>query len=393
VTTSRPLDVVLVGHTARLSGGELAIARQIPALSGVVRYHAVLAEDGPLVGVLEAAGASVEVLALPSGVRDLRRDRVRPGRLPLRQVAAAGGGTVALARRLRALRPDLVHTNTLKAALYGGIAARLAGLPCVWHVRDRLADDYLPVAAAHLVRTGTRWVPNHVVVPSAAILATLGAGARRATVVPDPADERAVAVGAARRPAERAGGLRVGIVGRLSPWKGQDVFLRAFAAAFPDGPERAVVVGAPLFGEDSFATRLHRLAGELGVADRVEFRGFREDVAGELSRLDVLVHASTLPEPFGQVVVEGMAAGLPVVAAAAGGPLEIVTDGVDGVLVPPGDPAALAARLRALAGDPRGRAAMGESAHLSALRYRADVLAPRLLALYRGVLARRSGAV
>ncbi len=93
------------------------------------------------------------------------------------------------------------------------------------------------------------------------------------------------------------------------------------------------------------------MARELGLADRVSFRGFAEDVHAELARLDVLVHASTVPEPLGQVVLEGMAAGLPVVAADAGGPAEIIDDGVDGLLYPPGDEAALAERLRRLADD------------------------------------------
>jgi glycosyltransferase involved in cell wall biosynthesis len=143
--------------------------------------------------------------------------------------------------------------------------------------------------------------------------------------------------------------LRYGVVGRLAPWKGQDLFLRAFARAFPTGHEHAVLVGGALFGEDNYADELPRLAGRLGIADRVEFRGHRRDVWTELSRLDVLVHSSVTPEPFGQVILEGMAAGVPVIAAGAGGPAEILEHTVTGILYEPSDEAALAESMLLLA--------------------------------------------
>ena len=111
----------------------------------------------------------------------------------------------------------------------------------------------------------------------------------------------------------------VGMVGWLSPWKGQDVFLRAFALAFPNGAARARAIGSAMFGEDAYATSLTELCDELGLTGRVDFRGFQADIPAELAELDVLVHATVIPEPFGQVVVEGMAAGLPVIASHAGG--------------------------------------------------------------------------
>ena len=118
------------------------------------------------------------------------------------------------------------------------------------------------------------------------------------------------------------------------------------------------------------------------------FTGHRDDVEAELAGLDVLLHASRLPEPFGQVVVEGMAAGLPVVATDGGGPRELITDGVDGVLVPADEPAALAAAVRALA-PPERRAALGRAAARTAARFRPEVIAPQLHGLYAELRARR----
>jgi glycosyltransferase involved in cell wall biosynthesis len=177
---------------------------------------------------------------------------------------------------------------------------------------------------------------------------------------------------------------RVGIVGRVTEWKGQHVFLEAVAQAFRSRPVEAVVIGAPLFGEDAYADRIRRQAAELDGA--VTFRGFVDDVPSELAQLDLLVHASIIPEPFGQVVLEGMAAGLPVAAANAGGPAEVIDDGIDGLLYPPGDADALADRLQLLAGDRELRLRLGRAARESAAEFSPQSVAAKVLGVYRNAL-------
>jgi glycosyltransferase involved in cell wall biosynthesis len=176
------------------------------------------------------------------------------------------------------------------------------------------------------------------------------------------------------------------MVGRLDRWKGQHVFLEAFAKAFPNGPEEAVVIGASLFEANGYELDLKRQVAASAIEGRVEFRGFRNDVEDELLRLDVLVHASIIPEPFGQVVVEGLAVGLPTLATDAGGPAEVITDGVDGLLYPPGDAEALAQALRRLAADPALRRRLGAAARLRARDYTADRIAPQVMAVYRNAV-------
>ena len=180
----------------------------------------------------------------------------------------------------------------------------------------------------------------------------------------------------------------VGMVGRIAPWKGQHVFLEAFANAFGAGREVAVIVGDAMFGEAEvrYGAELRVLAGALGIADRVEFRGFCEDVWAELELMDVLVHASTTPEPFGQVIVEAMLAGVPVVAAAGGGPSEIVTDDVDGILYTPGDVESLAQALQRLRGDARVRQQLSDAARIRAAQFSPQAAAASVMALYRHAL-------
>jgi glycosyltransferase involved in cell wall biosynthesis len=147
------------------------------------------------------------------------------------------------------------------------------------------------------------------------------------------------------------------------------------------------VIGAPLFGEDSYAASLPPLAEALGVARRVEFSGFREDVARELAELDVLVHASLVPEPLGQVVQEGMRAGLPVVAAAAGGPAEVIDDGRDGLLYPMGDAAALGSALVQLARDADLRKRLGVAAAARARQFDPELAVEKVLEVYEAAAA------
>ncbi|MHB8531864.1 MAG: glycosyltransferase [Solirubrobacteraceae bacterium] len=375
--------VVYLDHVARLSGGEIARLRLLPHLDRT-DVHVVLAEDGPLAQRLAESGVSAEVLPLAAGARDLRRDRVRAGGASPVALLATAAYVLRLALRLRRLRPDVVHTNSLKSGVYGALAARLAGVPVVWHVRDRIAADYLPAAGVRLIRGLAGRLADAVIANSSDTLATVPRTHRHRAhcVIPD-------SVELSPQPhAPDPATVTFGMLGRIAPWKGQDLFLHAFAQSFPEGAERAVIVGAPMFGEESYERELHALAERLGVGTRVEFRGFREDIWRELASFDVLVHSSVIPEPFGQVVLEGMAAGLPVIAPDEGGPREVIADGRTGRLFASRDRDALAAALRELGGDAELRGRLGAEARLVLAGYHPAVLAQRLQGVYAELLAR-----
>lgn len=381
---ARRLRVVYLDHVARLSGAELALLRTLPPLLDRVETTVVLAEDGPLADRLRAIGVEVIVLPLADDVRDVRRSGAPTAALSPRTLWRLLRYVWATARLLRRLEADLVHTNSLKAAIYGGIAGRLAQVPVVWHVRDRIAADYLPRPAVLLVRLLSWLLPSAVVANSQATLATVRPR-RRSSVVASPVVPDSVVPSSSAF--ERGGGaFTVGVVGRLAEWKGQHVFLDAFAQVFAGSSARAWLVGSAMFGEEAYEQRLRDQVVALGLEDQVDFRGFRSDVDAEMAAMDVVVHCSVLPEPFGQVVIEAMSAGRPVIASAEGGPAEVVTDGVDGLLVPPRDSALLAAALRRLADDPGLRERLAGAGRETALRYSPERTADGLMAIYRQVL-------
>jgi glycosyltransferase involved in cell wall biosynthesis len=363
---TRPVRVVVLDHTAQLGGAELALLRTCAALDRArVDVTVVLFADGPLAGRLRDAGVAVRVL--PLDPRIAGTDRAAAGRSVVgaaRSVAVTLPFVVRLARLLRALDADVVHTTSLKADLIGLLAAPLARRPLVWHVHDRIAEDYLPVPVARVLRAAARRGPRHVVVNSMATARTLLPLPRGWTLAyPGLAPGQVAADPAARpAPAEPV----VGLVGRVSPTKGQREFVEACALLVDRFPAaRFRIVGAALFAERAYEDEVRALVAARGLADRVELTGWVADPVATIDGLSVLVHASPVPEPFGQVVVEGMARGVPVVATAGGGVDEIAVaaDGTERcLLVPPRDVPALADAIARVLDRPQEAAARADRA-------------------------------
>jgi glycosyltransferase involved in cell wall biosynthesis len=184
-------------------------------------------------------------------------------------------------------------------------------------------------------------------------------GTNTAVVVHDGTNSE-VPLGASRQDSEL---FRVGLIGRISPWKGQHIFLQAAARVCKQFPKaRFVIIGAALFGEEKYEQEVRHLPQRLGIEDVVEFMGFRTDIERVIADLDLVVHASTTGEPFGQVIIEGMAAGKPVVATDGGGVPEIVEDGKTGILVPMADEQAMAEAICQILANPKLAREMGARA-------------------------------
>jgi glycosyltransferase involved in cell wall biosynthesis len=384
VVPTEPLRVALLNHSGRLGGGEFSMLRLVGALDpDRVRLTVIAGEDGPFVQRLHELGADVVVVPMDPQLVHRRKDTLGIGAMAdpqlWRQVAHAVWPRTDILRRNRI---QIVHTNSMKAHVLGGISGRLVGAKVLWHVRDHVSPPYLPPAAARAMRAAARVLPHHIVTVSHSAARTIG---RRDTTVihqsvPLPP------LGPERTHPSR---LRIGIVGRIAPWKGQDIFLDAaerLAPRFPDA--EFVVVGAALFGEDELERSLRARAAEPPLRGRVEFLGFCDDMDSVYRELDVAVHASTLAEPYGNVVLEAMASRVATVAAAEGGPLEIVDHGRTGLLVPPRDAGLLADALESLLLDPRKRLELAREARAHVERnYSIQRDGRRLQRLYERIAA------
>jgi len=381
--SSRPL--LFVDHAPALGGAELSLLCLLGRLDRGRWAPQLISPGGPLAEEARALGLPVHVLPLER----LRRS----SRAPLAWLA----GARAIARVAREAEAALLIANTVRAALYTAPAARLAGVPFVWHMRDYWLSEAAP-AHPWLDRLGKRLLAagaTRVIANSRSVAAQLPHADRVAVVYNGIEVERydpALPGGPfrARHGLPPAGPL-VGMVGRLRPWKGQERFLRAMARVAESLPEArfAVVGGAILGPDDGYPARLQRLAGELGLGERVIFTGHLADVRPALAAMDLLVHPGD-PEPFGRVVVEAMAMARPVVACAHGALPEIVLPGETGLLVPPGDEAALAAAVLALLHDPEQRQRMGQAGRARVERcFSVERMVSEMESVLAGALARK----
>jgi glycosyltransferase involved in cell wall biosynthesis len=357
------LRVLFFDHVASLSGGEIALFNLIRHLDlNLIDPVVVLGEEGALADRLRSV-VEVHILPLRADVRQARKDDLGAQSIfsaaALREVVRY---VRELAGFMRQHHIDLLHTNSLKSDLLGSLAAKLTRTPVIWHVRDRITPDYLPSRVARTFRWLGRWLPDLIIADSHAVAATLSRHpSKRIHVVHEGTPHEEFAPHSQSGASGRSDDTQIiGLVGRISPWKGQDIFLRAAGMLRRKYPAaRFHIIGAALFDESEFEQKLHKLADDLDLGEALIFAGFRNDIHQAIAELDVLVHASTRPEPFGQVIIEGMAAAKPVVATNAGGVREIVEDGVTGFLVPMSDPERMAEAIDRLLGDPGMAHAMG----------------------------------
>jgi glycosyltransferase involved in cell wall biosynthesis len=351
----------------------------------------LLGDDGPLRAEIEALDVPCGVMPLPPAVAGLGDAGLGSGnggrgRAALGLAARAPGSALAAAgylarlrRRLRDEAPDLVQTNGMKAHVLGAWAAP-RGVPVVWHLHDYTGSR---AVMSRLLRWSARPGVRGVAVSRSVADDAAGVLGDRAPVeaVYNAVDLDRFAPGEgdggwldakAGLPAAEPGTVRVGLVATYAHWKGHGVFLEAaarVAAAATPVPVRFYVVGGPIYrtgGSQHDPEELQARAKGLGLSGRVGFAGHQNDPAAIYRALDVVVHASTRPEPFGRVIVEAMACGRAVVVSRTGGAAELFDDGITALGCPPGDPEALADAVARLAADPGLRRTLGDASRRAA---------------------------
>jgi glycosyltransferase involved in cell wall biosynthesis len=359
-SSARAPRVLLVHQGAEMYGSDRVFAQVAAVADALGEAHVVLDAEGPLAIGLRDRGIEVEIL--PLGV--LRRDGLTPKgivRTLLHLMRASGRLREIVERR----GMDVVYSSTI-GVLAGALAARATKRPHVWHIHEILTEpEWLARRLAIFVARGS----NEVICVSEATSANLrtqsGDPGMRSTVINNGIPPTVVDEAARLAVVSELGIGRddfvVAMVGRISPWKGQDVLIAAVAALPQEVRRRTrvLLVGDVFRGYEATKTSLEQQADSLGLVATVSFLGYRADAVTIMASSDVVVVPSLRPESFGLVALEAMGAGRPVVASRLGGMAELVVDDATGYLVPPGDAAALADRLEALARDSNLRTRLG----------------------------------
>jgi glycosyltransferase involved in cell wall biosynthesis len=382
--------VVYVQPTSEVGGSDIALFRLVTHLDRhMYRPVVVLPRPGPLLPKLEAA--SVRVIVLP--MMQLRS--IKSLRYWMHFLISFWPTVFRLAALLRAERADIVHTNSL-FSLYGPWAALLTRVPHIWHIREIPTVPALPqkMAMDTVLRLSARVIAMTDAV--AQLFQGATAGRSKVAVIPDGIDLSAFNPSVCGNRIRRDLGIGegaplIGFVGRLDPWKGADVFLRAAAAIAKHRQDaHFVVCGGEVAGYESFAASLKGLGHELGLTGRIHFTGWEyrlDDIPEVMAALDVLVHTSVRPEPFGLVMVEAMATGTPVVASLGGGVAEVVKPNVTGLVVKMGDWSGVAAAVLDLLSNPNRIVEMGKAGRTHAeCLFDVAVYVRRVVSLYASVL-------
>jgi len=379
------MTVLLVDSAREFGGAQRSLCELAVALKerGITVHAAVPA--GSLANALLGAGISVRLLP---AVRLHRGLRPRA----LLEIARFIHALLVLARAIRAVRPDIIHANGLTPALLAVNVRQRR--PVLWHVRDLAMPfssvRYLSRRVACIVGISDP-VAEYLseTVPSFQL--------RKVRLIRNGIDTRHF------RPGDRAAARRafqlpadaplVGMISHLVPWKRHDFFLDLAAAIHQTRRDvHFVIAGRDLFHDHPLLrARLETQIAEAGLSETIRWLPDLDDVAPLLPALDALVHPAA-DEPFGRVLCEAMAAGIPVVAANRAGPLCIVPDNAAGYLVPTADTAAFARQTLRLLDKPENARRMGAAARQHVLdNFDIARTAKEMHALYDkilGVLAR-----
>jgi len=353
------MRILFLDQSGELGGAELFLVDLAESFKD--RCLVGLFADGPHRRLLEQTGISVQVLTAQSlNVR--KNSSMLQGLSSMRQLVPL----IATVAKLSQAH-NLIYANTQKALVVGALASAISRRPLVFHLHDILSADHFSATNRRIIVALANRAVLVIANSQASQTAFIAAGGRAdiTTVVYNGFKPENYKYSAAERSHLRQQlGIDqqfvVGHFSRLSPWKGQHILLEALARC----PEHvmAILVGDALFGEQAYVEQLHQQIDRLGLQHRVRFLGFRSDVPQLMTLCDLVAHTSTAPEPFGRVIVESMLCGTPIVAAAAGGVVELIEPGKTGWLAPPGDPLKLAEIIQQCHSQPEQAAAIAQKA-------------------------------
>lgn len=361
----KPQKILFVDHTSAMGGAELSLLDlAIPYANG---SKVLLFQDGPFHDRLKQSGITVKIVDASKSMLNLRTSG---GIKSLAAIPEIFQLTEQIAREARGY--DLILANSQKAFVVAALSNLKVKIPVFWYLRDILtARHFSKLNRLAVVFLANQFAERVVVNSHATGKAFVAAGGKEKllNVVYNGFDSKRFDsidiknTFTLRSQLNIGSAPLVGLFSRFSYWKGQHLLLEAVKKL----PEvHVILVGKALFGEEDYVSQLEDLSNEPELQGRIHWLGFRNDIPALMKACDIIIHTSTEPEPFGRVIVEGQLAQKPVIAAAAGGALEIIDDGVNGYLFPPEDAIALQKSIHKLISDRSLAQSLGEQGYISA---------------------------
>jgi glycosyltransferase involved in cell wall biosynthesis len=357
----------------------------------------ITAADGPIVAELDRLGIKIILLELPSKIAQLGDSGLKGQNNRLVSILSfARNGSLLgefisywqqLKRSISQVNPDVIHSNGMKTHL---LAASLGiSIPIIWHLHDFIGSRVL-------VKQLLKLLVNRA---SAAIAISQSIADDWQAVFPSLQIEPIYnAIDIDRYKPQLSirdlQHLNIGLVATYALWKGHDIFIQAIGHIVKKRPKLQSMVKFYIIGGAIYETarsqysrsQLQQLARDLNVEDWLVFIDFQQDIVSAYNMLDIVVHASTQPEPFGRTIVEAMACEKAVIVAQAGGAAELFTHQKDAIGVLPGDSIALSTAIEKLIDSPRDRITLGKAGRITVKnRFNRDRLGKELISLYQKV--------
>lgn len=386
------MRLLFLNAVGAIGGAErslLTMLESLRKLDSSIEISLVVGTEGALIEAAKKLGVRVFYLPLPQSINRVGDSGIRSHFSKLKLLLKAGialpqffGYLQQLYTTIQTVQPDLIHSNSIKTHILLASLPRIQA-PIVWHIHDFYGSR--PLVAQIL-----RWLGSSATGAIAVSNAVAQDTKRLLSHLPIQVIYNAVSVGSIRDRSTQDQRVQIGLVATFARWKGHDVFLKAASQVvkqLPDFPIQFLIVGAPIYQTQGSQFTLLELQSEvdrLGLDRHVQFLGFQSEMADIYQSLDIVVHASTQPEPFGLVIAEAMAFGKAVIMANTGGAAELITPNEDAIALPPANVHALAQALIQLIQNPQQRQQLGENARRTAIaRFNSDQLGAALLQVYR----------
>lgn len=362
--------ILFLNHRAKMGGSEFGlfdIAKNFP------KCEVILCEHGELEERLIRSNISVKIWPLSSNIQKIAR-KSKNYWAKLKTIPEVLKMALKIAKL--ASKFDCIYANSQKTFIIGSIATIFCKKPLIWHLRDILSEEHF--SSSH-IKLDVKYANKF-----ATIIIANSEATRQSFIINGGNPEKIVTIynGIETQQFKKIdqnlieqykkslninlAKPTIGLFGRLTEWKGQHIAINAFKKV----PEaQLIIVGSPLFDDDSYFEKLIKLTKRLKLVNRVFFIGQRADTSPILQICDIIIHTSVAPEPFGRVIVEGMLSEKPVIATRGGGALEIIDHNVNGLLVPMNQPELLAKAINYLLKNPEEAKKLAKNGYKKASKY------------------------